>query len=1597
MNTNNVMQGLAASAKKIALASLVFVTAMAFTVIAMNAPGKNVDSIFAAATDVKDFTTCQSNGGTMGCEADNKTPNCSFAYIENGVTLTKGPYKASKACAGCYKGLCLAPCTYNNSDPKGAQGKQCLANNEYCNEDNLCHVGCYGYDFSGGKNGALKVIPLYAKTCMKPGQNSSQASNAPNAVYTCSKVPFRTETNQNGGDAKQLIRNSDGSTTSVPQIGLIYDETDEQQVCNYGDCFNNKCGGTDDTNLCSKTATQIKAAFDKFLGYKTSNEIKIALDKIANDTNLNDDEKTTQKERKKNEYKEKLLNILNSAGIGKPGDDPDSGQDAQIMKQLERMIFPQDYKGATENLLWKVKNDGSLPVVKALKKTQISCQYLNGDVSNRWCPANPNDDFIGYSYLCVDNTSINGCDLFSWVIGSGTEKCKTNNDGTKVNVPAFNVWSSNGFKRGEIVVSAEGRVGFVQDSDGLSGKLTGGVGNGCAYDSYVAPLNYTYNSSTQTFDVGDAGYIEVNKGFTGKCWASTDAQASDNPDQGQGGDNKVGCAAPSMNDCLTTSGASSGSESTVATYSINSYTCQGKKPFICKDEGAGPGWVQDMICSSDNCKNACKCQENPEGNCTSNGDCPEGKSCVFSGPEAQKSGQGTCGTEACLSKSNLNKDGSKGAFSKDAVVCEGSSGDSVYCKDPSGISSYGWELKTLCNGQGCDTATGKCVKDTVNPVGECKDINVTKGNAQETTSTCGNKSCEGVCVPFTVETTGTCSSLACTVSNDYDGGKATGFKSGSGSQWYACMEPKSYSSSNSSSGNSAGSNPGIINYTIKCTDSASGQTDAATGSCGFPQGDDNPYSQKEEEQTNQNKAAEGEGCSKDSDCQSGLVCENGKCMTQSNANKAAEGEGCSKDSDCQTDLICQSGKCVNEAEANLEAPTVAITAPMGTVNSKTAQLSVTTNIPANCKYMDITNGGSFNPSSFAGSGMTMASSGYTHIATLSSLADTAANTASSDCKKTHNIVVLCQNSKTSDQSNTQSIGSAQTSFTVDLSGNTEYAPTVTSSMTETSFTVANPVLKVTTNQPAACQYKEGNTFTYGSGTDFTTTGSYNHNTELSGLTSKDYTYYVVCKDADTCAASKALTINFKVTLESGDSSMTIASATAATQMVDNPTLSVTTDIPATCQYSTASFAYGSGTQFTNDDDYSHTSSLSALADGSYTFYVSCKEKESGKIKALATSITTVLDRGGAAENEPVVSNTTAASQSTNAPILAVTTAAPAKCQYSENEFIYGSGTQFTTDGDTGHSAQLKNVEDGNHTYYVVCKDVGTGKTNSTPIEIVFAVSNIAAICADLDSNDRESDEDRDYDDEDSDSKYAWRSVEDGTRDEFTKVDWYAGYQFTPDKDGYVSQLCGYFEDGQSNDVILYNGSYKEMTKITVEGTGDWACVSITPTKVKTDKRYYVVARVENGPIYYEYQSGLLPADADNVVIESGVRQLADQDFGDDVFKYDYMIFGLVDVKIVFTDESQKGPSIEIQNPIGSVDNNYTVLSVSTDENATCKFSREDVDYPDMAYDFGATGGGIHEQKICKLDDGNFTFYVRCKNENGDENDASTLLQFEVSD
>ncbi len=1468
MNTNNFLQGLRAGAKKIALAGLVFTTALAFTVIAMTGAERKAvaSSIVYPCKVVNDFA-CGTNGEIESSSWE--------VYRCAHLTIPGGPGWVLERSGSCfsYQRCCIVgnePTCIGINDKCGGDASTAPATSQITvgggvSADKICGMGGVGCD------------PDKDKTCAWcggiAGKPHAYCSNADNKWHVDSKIKDYCSVCGADEDACSCSIPPDTNATTAQTLTFGMGKyicgnqgTQTQNFsysCNASGNYSTDTTGEghgvlftpEDTGCLNQECNTGSGKCEDVPSYTTKcddmNKDVIKLMAYVKDGYIDSNGKRTRKE-----YKEE-------------------GDEKEKFIENFKIDYSEDLLQAAAAGQKKYYN-GKTP-----KQDQIACS----NEQQKFC-----GELSGGTYHFVCSSGWNGCRMWSWLTSGKVEKCPTGN---------------------------------CEISDG------------------------------------------VEQGF---CEITDPGEAEDTCNSGKTEcDNDAQCAGECGEDFICN--MESGSTDSDA----KGYCMEG-----CRVDG------QIYALNNDKCSDVIITDE-----CGSNDDCvvDEGEVCVFDSLAAQKNGQGFCDTKACISPSNPSADG-PGYFADGAVVCQGSSGDSKICDNPSSKTNYSWETNgSSCGEEGCDVETGECKNSKE---GECKDISISTGNANETTSSCGGESCEGVCVPFSVTETGDCSGMTCIVTNDYDSGKATARRSGS--KWYACMTPKS---SISSSGNaSQGSNPDIIHYTIKCTDS-SGQTDTAEGSCPFPAGDDNPYSEKEEE-ANKEKAEEGEECSKDSDCQEGLVCEDGKCMSEEEAQDAGEGEDCSKDSDCRTGLICQDGTCVDEEDAdkNLEAPTVTINSPSGTVTAKTAQLSVTTSLNAMCKYMDITEGGSFTASNFSGSGMTMSSSGYTHIATLNSLADTAAN--SSGCTKTHNVVVLCQNSEAGDQSNVSSIGSAQASFTVDLSSNSEYAPTVTSAMEKTEFTVANPTLKVTTNQQAECQYKQGSTFTYGSGTNFATTGNYSHNTELTGLASDDYDYYVVCRDADTCAAGEALTIKITVELEGGDSLMKITSTTSASQTVNNPTLSVVTDLPAACQYSTSSFTYGSGTQFTNDNDYIHTASLNSYDDGDYSFYVVCQEKESLKIKVLAMAIATTLARGDAG---PAISNTTSVSQFTGAPTLSVTTRAAAKCQYSEDvNFTYGEGTQFAIDGETGHSVTLPDVADGSHTYYVLCKDVSSGEVNSSPVEIVFEVDNAADTCADIDSNDRESDEDRDYsDDDDSESKYAWRSVEDGERDEFTNVDWYAGYQFTPDEDGYVTQLCGYFADGESNEVTLYNGTYKELASTEVEGTDDWKCAAITPVEVKTDKRYYVIARVENGPIYYEYESDLLPADADNVVIESGIRQLAEDDFGEDIYKYDYMVFGLVDIKIIFNEESEEGPEIDIEGPDGIVDENYTTLSVETDEKASCKFSREDVDYSDMEYDFGMTGETTHEQKICKLDDGNFTFYVRCKNEDGDENDTSTILQFEVSD
>ncbi len=555
------------------------------------------------------------------------------------------------------------------------------------------------------------------------------------------------------------------------------------------------------------------------------------------------------------------------------------------------------------------------------------------------------------------------------------------------------------------------------------------------------------------------------------------------------------------------------------------------------------------------------------------------------------------------------------------------------------------------------------------------------------------------------------------------------------------------------------------------------------------------------------------------------------------------------------------------------------------------------------------------------------------------------------------------------------------------------SPIVTNT-TNASQATSRPLLSVSTNRAASCQFNANGGFSYPAGTTFDTTGGYNHNAQLPETANGAKVYYVVCKDNTTGGVSDALKIEFTVNV---DSAPVVTVMTPATQTGSNPVLKVITDRLAACQYKEdAVFAFGAGTPITTADGYDHSVSITALADGAHSFYVICKDNATNAL-SQPKQITTTLQRTASA-NAPVLANTTAVSQTINNSVLSVTTNIAAACQYKKDVvFTYGQGTALSGDSaKTTHQAQLSGLSAGTHTYYVICKN-DSADAYSAAMAIMFAAGGGGAeVCADLSSNDRKNDAGRSYwGSGQANSTYLWQSVETGTRDKFDKVDWHAGYKFTPEKNGRINQLCGNFADGVTNRVSLYDGAYKELAAAEIEGNDLWRCVDIAPVEIKTDKKYYVIARIEDNPVYFEYKSAMLPKKSNNAIIEVGVRQTAGDVFDNEIRGYDHMIFGLVDVRVSWLPASITGPTVASSGPKGTVSSADASLSLQTSGARECRFDREDVSYGQMSYLMSGSGTDNFAQKVCGLENGRYTFYVRCKGTGGAENNVSSVINFTV--
>ena len=265
------------------------------------------------------------------------------------------------------------------------------------------------------------------------------------------------------------------------------------------------------------------------------------------------------------------------------------------------------------------------------------------------------------------------------------------------------------------------------------------------------------------------------------------------------------------------------------------------------------------------------------------------------------------------------------------------------------------------------------------------------------------------------------------------------------------------------------------------------------------------------------------------------------------------------------------------------------------------------------------------------------------------------------------------------------------------------------------------------------------------------------------------------------------------------------------------------------------------------------------------------------------------------------------------------------------------------------------------------------------------------------------------------SAYLWQSCETGTLGSIADSPTYGGYEFSPGSNAYATKLCGYFQG--ENTVSLYDSSFNLLAQTKVASANSWNCKPIKPVLLKKNSTYYVVGNLNNERMNYRYQCctpKLMPKNCSNLAsIKGGITQASADPFGSKIKLHYDLILGLVDVLLQFqgtaadqtiqeqetTEEPQEyssaEPKISNPKPSGTVTKAKLTMSVTTAKNATCRYSKHNRSYSKMGGYFTTTGKITHK-KTRTMNNGSYTYYVRCKDKSsGNTNSTSTKIKFKV--
>ena len=219
-------------------------------------------------------------------------------------------------------------------------------------------------------------------------------------------------------------------------------------------------------------------------------------------------------------------------------------------------------------------------------------------------------------------------------------------------------------------------------------------------------------------------------------------------------------------------------------------------------------------------------------------------------------------------------------------------------------------------------------------------------------------------------------------------------------------------------------------------------------------------------------------------------------------------------------------------------------------------------------------------------------------------------------------------------------------------------------------------------------------------------------------------------------------------------------------------------------------------------------------------------------------------------------------------------------------------------------------------------------------------------------------------------------------------DYSMGYKFTPNTNGQITNLCGYFSGTKT--VKLYNSSYTVLASASVASSNSWSCTSITPIGVTSGSAYYVVAEIGGSGACT--QSVSFPATCGNFVINAAVYQTPSGTFNAGHGEDPAFMYGIADV--VFSAAADTTPpTVGQTTPTSATVNAATTFSASVSDNVavtSCNLYVDGVSQGAMTLGASPCTSCTASRAHTFTTTGTHTMYARCSDAAGNSTNGTSV-------